>query len=102
MKPPWSRLLQAAQSSPVHQHTALLITMAEFLTQEFLIFCLALLIENYDQPKRGDQKKKENMGRSCCHVGIQLPQSRSDQTSTVPSPGFSSTCSREENEQVRV
>ena len=95
--------MQAARCTSPSAHSLAHSPQLKFsLTQKFLIFFLALLIAKYDQPRSGDQKKKENMGRSYCHVGIQLPQSHSDQTSTVPPPRASNTCSREENEKVTV
>lgn len=105
MKPPWNGLLRAAWSSQAHQHldeTCSSPGLNFSLTQKFLIFFLALLIAKYDQPRTGDQKMKDNIGRSYCHVTIQLPQSHSDQTSTVAPPRISNSCSREENEQVML
>lgn len=103
MKPPWNGLLRAARSSRAHQHlheTCSSPGLNFSLTQKFHIFFLALLIAKYDQARTGDQKMKDSIGRSYCHVAIQLPQSHNDQTSTVPPPRISNTCSREENEQV--
>lgn len=94
------KLHKAAQSISTQPRSSPWMNFS--LTQMFLIFFLALLIAKYDQPSSGNQKKKENMGRNYFHMEIQLPQSHSDQTSTVPSPRVSSTCSREEKEPVTV
>lgn len=80
-----------AQSSSAHQQN-----LAHLFSDTET--CHFLLIAKYNQLRSGDQK--ENMGRSYCHVGIQLPQS--DQTSAVPPSRVCNTCSREEKKQVTV
>lgn len=89
-------------ASPAHKFTALLITTDEFLSDmEICHFILRLSESKVYQSRSGDQRRKRIWGAAISMWGSTFLKA-SDQSSTAPSPGHSSTHSREENKPVRV
>lgn len=89
------------QAQPISSQPCSSPQMNFSLTWKSLILFPDFLRAKYNQSRSGDQRRKRIWGAAISMWGSTFLKA-SDQSSTAPSPGHSSTHSREENKPVRV